>query len=228
MTGEDAIKQLKVALGVETDAKLAPMLGMTQQNFAAWRKGNLTARQFAAAIKRARSAAQREALAAAIRPVVEFFEIDAETASGGVNEEVFNVKVDGVEHPYRRGLRDALKNAHGVYVFFDSRGRALYVGKAERQSLWDEMKLAFNRDREVQMVKRVDHPTTKVPYKPAEEKRRPVKAMNVRLHAMAAYFSAYRVDPALISTVEALLIHAAANDTLNTKMEAFPNGAGRR
>jgi hypothetical protein len=60
-----------------------------------------------------------------------------------------------------------------VYVFFDSRGQAIYAGKAKRQTLWKEMTAAFNRARDsVQRIKRVRHPKRRVAYRTSDEKAR--------------------------------------------------------
>ena len=57
--------------------------------------------------------------------------------------ELFRVKPEGddQDHPYLKGLRDALDAANGVYQFFDPGDAPLYSSKAERQTLWREMNL---------------------------------------------------------------------------------------
>ncbi len=129
--------------------------------------------------------------------------------------------------PYRIGLKDELSEHHGVYIFFDSRGQAIYTGKARRQTLWKEINLAFNRRRgDVQKMKRVRHPERKQDYRTSDEKARQITEHVVSLHELAAYFSAYRVEDSMIDDLEALLVRSFANDLLNKKMENF--GAGRR
>jgi hypothetical protein len=124
------------------------------------------------------------------------------------------------KHPYLEGLRKELESKHGIYVFHDSRGRAIYAGKAQKLSLWTEINNAFNRDRrEVQSIKRVAHPQNKVQYKGHKEKARQIVRMNVPLHDIAAYFSAYAVPEPLIGKFEALIVRAFANDLLNVRME---------
>src|SRR5208283_3272159 len=105
-------------------------------------------------------------------PLVEFLPLNAE--KHGANLQIFST-TDG--HPYFKGLRDKLEDSHGIYLFHDSRDRAIYAGKAQKQTLWAEINLAFNRDRgEVQSLKRVRHPTNRVQYKgPDEMKRRIAK-----------------------------------------------------
>jgi len=125
------------------------------------------------------------------------------------------------DHPYRSGLKHELDHAKGVYIFFDSRGQAIYVGQA-KQNLWKEMNIAFNRKREsVQKIKRVKHPKRKVQYKTSYEKTRQIFESAVPLHEIAYYFSAYEVDDGMIDELESLLIRSFANDLLNVQMGRF-------
>ena len=135
---------------------------------------------------------------------------------------MFSIEVDGAEHRYRAGLKESLDNNNGVYVFYDSRGHAIYAGKAVGQSLWKEMNLAFNRERgDLQMIRRVAHPTRNEEYRPAGEVDRQIRDETVLLSELAEYFSAYRVTDGFIGEVESLLVRAFANDLLNKRMEKF-------
>ena len=156
-----------------------------------------------------------------ISAIVEFFELDDAESRGGEKWEIFTaVDEDGNVHPYLDGVSKRLKSSNGIYIFYDSRGRALYVGKAENQSLWQEMKSAYNRDRnDKQKIRLVTHPTRKIRY--SKEKSRRITYRKVQLHELAYYFSAYEVPKPLISSIEALLIRAFANDLLNAKMESI-------
>ena len=97
------------------------------------------------------------------------------------------------------------------------------LGKAKQQSLWKEMNLAFNRERETQTVYRVEHPKRRQKFVSAAEKLRQPVSLKVPLYELAAYLSVYRVYPDMIDGVEALVIRAFANDLLNVKMERFSN-----
>jgi hypothetical protein len=82
------------------------------------------------------------------------------------------------------------------------------------------MNLAFNRDRgEVQSIKRVQHPSSRVPYKDAEDGKRKIKKQQIPLHEIASYMSAYEVADDLIGKLEALIVRTFANDLLNVRME---------
>ena len=49
--------------------------------------------------------------------------------------------------------------------------------------------------------------------------RRQIRAINVRLHELAHYVSAYEVVEEMTSDIESLLIRAFPNDLLNKKIE---------
>jgi hypothetical protein len=85
----------------------------------------------------------------------------------------------------------------------------------------DEMKNAFNRDREMQTVYRVKHPERIKEFRPAHEKNRQPRRRPVSLSGLAAYVSAFQVVPGMIDDLEALLVRGFANDLLNARMERF-------
>ena len=92
---------------------------------------------------------------------------------GGANYEVLPLKNNATS--IQNGLREELKKRNGLYIFYDTRGKALYAGKAKLQSLWKEMNHAFNRDRdEVQAITLVTHPEREQEFFPAFSYPRPV------------------------------------------------------
>jgi len=144
----------------------------------------------------------------AIRPLVEFFHIEKHEITPGGNHEVFSIKKENEDtHRYLGGLRAELEKYHGVYVFYDSRGHAIYVGKARQQSLWKEINGTFNRkrDEKLQSIKRVSHPTRNQLYRTSDEKARQITDHKVLLHELASYFSAYHIVDGMIGEVEAML-----------------------
>lgn len=224
MTGKDAIEALKRKFKAKSVVALASCLGVSQQAIYNWKRTrSVTALQLAGI---AFSASRSGALALqsiAIKPLVEFFPIEAIDSKQGAKDELFSLKADdGSKHPYRVGLRKELMDHHGVYIFFDSRGQAIYVGKARRQNLWVEMTAAFNRERgDIQKIKRVRHPERKQNYITSEEKFRQIGDHVVPLSELAAYFSAYQIDDGMINSIEAMLVRSFANDLLNKRMERF-------
>lgn len=214
-------KKLTATIGeTVTDKALAAHLGITLAGVQLWKKReSLTSRQLASLIDSAYRAGQKNIQNHAIRPLVEFFKVDKCASRHGANFDLFPADK---AHPYLSGLRDELERLHGVYVFFDSRGHAIYVGKARKQSLWKEMTLAFNRNRgDVQAVKRVHHPARRQKYKTSEEKTRQIVRRVLPLHDMASYFSAYYVVDGMVDELEAMLVRSFANDLLNVRMERF-------
>ncbi len=224
MKGSLLIASLKRKLRVHTDQALAHRLGITVQSLHIWKnRPTITARQLAELIHRAGRAGATQFQAKAIRPLVEFFRIEKCESRQRANFQVFSDKDGGgAAHPYRQGLKEELDKHHGVYVFFDSRGQAIYTGKARRQTLWKEINLAYNRERNgVQSIKRVRHPTRKQSYRTSDEKARQIVDQQVPLHELASYFSAYEVADPMIEDLEALLVRSFANDLLNVRMERF-------
>lgn len=231
MTGQEAIEALKKKFKVTTDRALASKLGLTAQVIGHWRnRKSVTSTDVARITFRASKAGEGHLQRSAIRPLVEFFEIDACEANHGSKLVLFDTNdEEGSPHPYLIGLKKELDAHHGVYVFFDSRGQAIYAGKARKQSLWKEMNLAFNRERgAVQSIKRVKHPSKKIPYKTSDEKARQILDREVPLSELAAYFSAYDVVDGMINDVEALLVRSFANNLLNKRMERFARQRKRK
>ena len=224
MTGQSIIEALKKQFKAATDRALADELGLSSQTIRGWRsRKNVTPDDVARLTNRASKAGANYLQRTAIRPLVEFFPI-ARTAARGNSRtfRIFTHLEKGLVHPYRKGLKDELSECHGVYVFFDSRGQAIYAGKAKEQSLWKEMNLAFNRERGgVQKIRRVSHPNKKIEYRTSSEKTRQIREYIVPLHELAAYFSAYDVALGMINDLEALLVRSFANDLLNSRMEQF-------
>ncbi len=216
MNGRKLVTQLKMAFCGDIDASdtaLAKKLGYTSANIANLAKG-ATERRLVNLVRRAIKSAE----GSAITTIVEFFDLAPDESSQGKKMELFSPSIAKV-HPYLKGLRRELEGNHGIYIFYDSRGRALYAGKAEKRVLWDEIKNAFNRDRDVQKIKRVAHPQRRTAFRRSDEKRRQIVSESVPLHELAFYLSAYATPKELIGPLEALLVRGFANDLLNVRME---------
>ena len=205
----------------KTDRDIANYLGTKPAQMSKWLKEgkSLTNLEMERLIERTRKAAIDETLSVAISPIVEFFPIEPVESKQGMEWELF---ATGKDAPLpARGLRMKLEKAKGIYIFHDTRGRALYAGKTTKRTLWAEMKNAFNRDRGRQELFRVEHPTRNQEFVSAADKLRSIKQTSVLLADMAAYFSAYEISPSMIDSIEALVIRAFANDLLNARMEKF-------
>ena len=55
-------------------------------------------------------------------------------------------------------LRQKLEFKHGIYIFYSSLCKPIYVGKAKKTNLWSEANSAFSRPLKT-AVNRVNHPT---------------------------------------------------------------------
>jgi len=224
MKGSVLIEALKKKFKANTDKELALQLGNSVPGIQVWKnRSTINQRQLAGLIHSASQAGARNLEKNAILPIVEFFHIEKCQSKKGANFELFGVEADnGKKHPYLDGVRAELIKHHGVYVFFDSRGQAIYAGKARLQKLWREMNLAFNRKRgAVQKIKRVVHPTRRQLYRTSDEKARQIVDREVPIHELASYFSAYKVADGMVNRLEAMLVRSFANNLLNIRMERF-------
>lgn len=222
MKAAELIQALSKKLKTTSQVELAKALGVTVGTIGNWKKKDekLGPVQVAAAIAKSRSAAVQTAQIETIQPIVELFPIAKTESARGANWEVIRGGTDTTE--YARGLKNALQENYGIYIFYDSRGHALYVGKARESSIWKEMNNAFNRSRgKVQSIKLTSHPSRNQEFKPGYEKLRQPKPTELGLYDLSFYFSAYKVDDGMIDDLEALMVRSFANSLLNIKMETF-------
>lgn len=232
MLAHDLIAQIKRKNGLKTDSQVAKFLGLTSAAVAQWQSPgkNLTPLQMAQAITRVDEKSRKEATLKAhettIRPIVEFFPLDPTESSQGAKWELFETGKEASR--MLNGLRKKLSNSHGIYIFYDSRGRALYAGKANRTKLWAEMKSAFNRSRDTNQVYRVPHPERDQEFLTATEKLRQPTMTAQKLCDLASYVSAFEIDNGMIDNLEALIVRAFANDLLNKNMEKFSSGSKKK
>lgn len=220
MKASELIKALSQKLEVNTQTELAAALGVTVGTLINWKNKDeeLSPSQVASALAKSRSVAVRKAQLETIQPIVEFYYIDGCLTKHKKALLVF----DGRDEAslYAQGLKASLEKSYGIYIFYDSRGHALYVGKAREQTIWKEMNKAFNRKRDVQNITLVHHPQNKE-FKLGYEKLRQPKRTQLELFDIACYFSAYSVSTGMIDDLEALLIRSFANNLLNIRMETF-------
>jgi hypothetical protein len=152
----------------------------------------------------------------AIRPIIEFYPLTKTATSHGVKWNILDPKSQRMKL-----VRVELKAAHGIYVFYNSQCHAIYVGKANKLSLWRELKNAFNRKREAQIVWKVKHPLTGNSFIPAYIIKRRIKKRHVYLHEIASFLSVYEVGDRLIDNLEAILLRTFPNELSNAKMESI-------
>ncbi|MBV7460485.1 MULTISPECIES: hypothetical protein [unclassified Acidovorax] len=225
----DLFRHLEKKLQSQTDVELAQALGMRKIQMQAWRSEGkeLSALQVANIVSKATEHTKQHIHRTAIRAIVEFFPITpTPTKTGGNQLRVFDAAAD--KGRYSTELQKVLNATKaGIYIFYDTRGRALYAGQTKKQNIWKEMNLAFNRDRSTQVMTLVKHPINNVEFKPAHQYVRQPHDRMLRLHDLAAYFSAYEIIPEMVDDIEALLVRAFPNDLLNFKMERFGKGISK-
>ncbi|MDI1269265.1 MAG: hypothetical protein PSV40_09225 [Polaromonas sp.] len=221
MKALELIEALGKKLGTNSQLELAAVLGVTVGTLINWknRDEDLSPSQVASALAKSQSAAVQKAQLETIQPIVEFYRIEKCLTKRESRWQVFDSSKDSIL--YAQGLKAALDDSYGIYIFYDSRGHALYVGKAREQTIWKEMNLAFNRKRDVQTIALVHHPERNQEFKPGYEKLRQPKDTQLELFDLACYFSAYDVDEGMIDDLEALMVRGFANNLLNVRMETF-------
>lgn len=226
MKSSELVAALARKLKTQSQRALADALGVSGQTLVNWSAKNqtITPAQVASALAKSQAAALRSFKHLAIQPIVEFYALDPCLTKQEKAWQLFSAGEDSTS--YARGLKETLDESHGIYIFYDSRGRALYVGKARQQSLWKEMNLAFNRQRAVQKITLVAHPDRNQEFQPGHEKLRQPRDQQLELADLSSYFSAYQVDDGMIDDLEALMARGFANDLLNKKMETFANSRG--
>ena len=217
------VSKLKEHYQVEKSIDLAKLLSATEKKIAGWNAKiaiwpkdqkplshteilNLVKDSVDAAVKRQRE----EIFKTLIDPITEYFPIDKGKPIGSKKNH-YEIQLGGQEDE-RPDLRDRLERSKGIYIFYDSSARAIYVGQTKSNTLWKEIQLAFNRDpAQHQNIYRIDHNGPKT--------QRGLSEKKVWFNEMARYFSAYNIHRDIIPTFEALFIRAFANSLMNKKME---------
>ena len=151
-----------------------------------------------------------------IKTIIEYFPIEKVISRGGKNYEIS--PPDDMKQKWDHLRKDMEKTKTGIYIFYDSSGRAIYVGKTagKTSSLWARMKSSFNHNQQKsRQLYRINHsPKVKSPVQKLGPKP-------VQLHELAKYFSAYEVNPNFVDNTETLLIRAFADNLMNKRMENF-------
>lgn len=218
MNAKKLLKEIKLKLKMRTDRQLTSAIGITQPTLIHWRneRVNLTIKQVSAIIVKAIKRGECNARKYSIKPIIEYYPIKVTESKHGEKKEIINIS--GIRE---KKIKETLSKEHGIYVFYNSQCNAIYIGKAKKLNLWGEMKNAFNRARDPQVLWHVKHPSTGTVFSPAYEKERQIEKRKVYLHDIALYFSAYSIEKDFIDNAEALLIRIFANDLTNEKMEKF-------
>jgi len=205
------ITYTQAKLKCEKRSDVCDYLGITNNTSSKYeRKNDLNNTEIFGLIKKSR----RSAVQNSINVITEYYPIELTRLRE--NHDFIDAKRD----PNHTKLKNELNKSFGVYVFYDSSGRAIYVGKAVRQSLYSEMRSAFNRFRnevkDTMVIIRSAHTKNKMKI---VKFNKSIKRHRVTISDVSAYFSAFRIDKNLISTIEAIMIRAFANNLTNSKIE---------
>ena len=218
MDGKKLIEILKQQFDVKSDIDLSKAAGLSIATVNKWKSNSaeLTPRQIGNLVNKARKRESESCISKSIQPIVEYYTLENTDSRNRVNLELIPSK-----EGRGRKVRQELETSKGIYIFYNSQCEAIYLGKAKKQSLWKEMNLAFNRNRNSQIAWMVNHPERGNDFVPAHQKLRPLQKTKVYLSDIATYFSAYKVEVGLIDNLEALMIRGFANDLTNVRMEKF-------
>ncbi|MBS1685873.1 MAG: hypothetical protein JSS76_14080 [Bacteroidetes bacterium] len=204
--GKDFIQKLKAKHGTTTDIEVAALLGVTPAALPGWKKKDITIRMVVDIIEKAKKSHADNLLV----PIVEFYPLCKTQSLQKTKFEIVDQKGKG------KPIREELISLKGIYIFYDSMGKAIYSGKAKDQSLWAEMNNAYNRPRKYQEIKRVSYLKNGKPSKNSK-----ITNQEVKLHDIASYFTAYSVEYDFIDKLEAALIRMFSNDLLNKRSETI-------
>ncbi|MGJ0393949.1 MAG: hypothetical protein ACR650_14590 [Methylocystis sp.] len=215
MYGSELVDVLRDQLECSSDSDLAKKVGLTPGRISQirGRTQRLEAAYVGDFLGRAFAAGKEGAFRSAIRPVVEFFPVEVANIRDNGRNIPFDPNSDG-----GRALAARLRKAHGLYAFYNSQAEIIYFGKAVRLSLYSEMINVFNRNIPHLQVYNVKHPWGRFASRDNGELRR-IRSRPMKLSAVAGYFSAYDIEPYLISALEALFIRLVPNDIINVRIE---------
>ncbi|MBV8104280.1 MAG: hypothetical protein JO223_06600 [Hyphomicrobiales bacterium] len=169
----------------------------------------LSGRQLANIIKAVVNHTTENLIKTSVETIVEYFPVERH-------------KIRTRWHPLNKAshpeLAALLEKSIGIYVYYNSEGKVIYLGKAEK-SLMGEMIQTYNRPfYDNYVIFSVKHPRDQFKPKP-DGTMRALRKQQVILADTASFFSCYKVDSGLILPLEALMIRIAANNLINVRME---------
>ena len=215
MNGKSLLANARKNFRVANNAQLAKVLGVSGEYLRQVERVRvISERRIVTLLKKMASRTKTALGAKGVQPLLEYYPITS-TDAGSKKEIVDRRGHNGAQ------VRKLLDGHRGIYVFYDSTGRAVYVGKTTKRSLWKRMNESFNSGRGIKKAQ-VDHPSRRTTVEPAYVSRRDIRDRPVKVRDVAHFFSAYAVDDSLISSIEAFATRAFANDVKNIRVERFP------
>jgi hypothetical protein len=200
----------------KTNPQLAKTLGVKSHDVYHWLAGQVkTSATIEKIIESIVNSTKRQTISDSYNTIAEMKSLKARLSKQGGSYDM----VIGKNENESKNIEKKLKAEYGgLYIFYDSLGKAIYAGKTEikkkngkvcKNSLWDEMKSAFNRERKSQIIFRSND----------SNKNTRITKQYYYLYETACYVSAYKVDELAISDFEALIIRSFPNDLTNVRME---------
>lgn len=191
---ENLIKAFSEIKGCKTQKAIGKYLNITQGAVAQWKTGHAPI-SYSMALS-----ILRKIKSVTIHPIFELKEV--EPGKPGGKWYLFHDR----DNSRRKKLINVLGDRRGVYCYYDSRGHLMYVGKADKTTLANEM--------EARLKARISH--KRLPYGEGLKKI----GETLRQGNRVKYVSAYEVTPReAIPLLEALLIRTTANMQFNNRLE---------
>lgn len=187
------LEYLKDSCGCKSYRELAPILNVKSENINNWKSAQSSGKR---AIEKLIKTIVSHSLKISYEPIAELTPVKLDG-----NDSM----IIGKNTKEQEELKRKLEAKQGIYLFYDSLGRALYAGKTSSQTLWKELGSAFSRERKVQKLYKYNN--------------KQIRKSQYYLYEVAHYVSAYAVHRDAIKDFEALIIRAFPNDLTNVRME---------
>jgi phage-related protein len=194
--GVQLVEMLLEELECENKNQLANKLNVSAPKIQSWESAKTLSKTV---IKNVIDAVRSQAVKSAIDPIVEFHKLNH---YHGNQIDNLRKKIDDPE------ICERLKNSRGIYSFYDSNGKIVYVGKTEKNNLLSEMEQAFK-------LKRPNY------QRKLANKDGKFSVHRLGINDTAEFLSAYEVHQSVIGNVEAFLTRMVPNDVVNKKTESF-------
>ncbi len=179
------LEALEEEYGEVTQKRLARAIGVTQGTISNWKNDGVPSK---ANLKKLLDFFRQHHATTLVCPIYEFLKVQPERSG---NSWRFTP-----EKTISDEIKERLHKVPGIYLFYDSAGSVIYLGKSET-CLHTEAKQRLN----------------------AEANRAfyaPTKMAHAVMGEMACYLSAYKVTiPAAIKNLESFMLRSFANDLMN-------------
>ena len=194
---------LKRIFSAKNNFQLALRLGIAQPTISNWEKGgDISERHLKKIIG--------IAVVNAVTPILEIQQVSPNCEKNLQGKPINSWRMDTVEKDEK--LKKSLDGKAGVYLFYDSFGEVLYVGKA--LNLYKEIRQRLNRRVRIRVGKDALDLKSKDNIKK--------EGKEFQLGKITCYISAYQVlMPEARTNVEAFLIRSFANNHTNSQIANF-------